>query len=265
MAIQDAGEKWISANLDDHGIATVVIDRSEKKNALDFGAWRALAAIFASLAGNEELRAVVLASGGPDFCAGADIAEFDTMRGDSENARIYEAANSAAFAAIRHAPVPTIAAISGVCFGGGFGIAAACDLRIASRDARFAVPAARLGLAYPVDAMADIVHSVGPQLARHLTFTGASLDAEQARAAGFLLEIVEYDPRARALEIASAIAANAPLSVRASKASIAAVLSGRREHAERAARLGDATFASADYAEGRAAFKARRKPVFRGQ
>lgn len=265
MRIQDAGSNWVFATRDDSGVATVTLDRPGKKNALDFEAWRALAAIFGSLGEDETLRAVVIASSGTDFCAGADIAEFDTMRSDPDNARIYEAANSAAFAAIRHAPVPTIAAISGVCFGGGFGIAAAYDLRIAARDARFAVPAARLGLAYPVDAMADIVHAVGPQLARHLTFTGASLDAEQAQASGFLLELVKDDPRSRALEIASTVAANAPLSVRASKASIAAVLSGRAEDAERAARLGDATFASADYAEGRAAFKARRKPAFRGE
>ena len=113
--------------------------------------------------------------------------------------------------------------------------------------------------------MADIVHAVGPQLARHLTFTGASLDAEQARATGFVLELVDVDPQSRALEIAATIAANAPLSIKASKASIAAVLTGREEDAEQAMRIGDATFASADYAEGRAAFKARRKPAFRGE
>jgi hypothetical protein len=124
---------------------------------------------------------------------------------------------------------------------------------------------ARLGLAYPVDAMVDIVHALGPQAARYLTFSGASIDARRALEAGFLLEIVETDPRTRALEIASAIAANAPLSVRASKAAIAAVLSGQKADFDRAMRLGDATFGSADYAEGRAAFKKRRTPVFRGE
>ena len=136
-------------------------------------------------------------------------------------------------------------------------------MRIASQDARFAVPAARLGLAYPVDAMADIVHALGPQLARHLTFTGASIDAQQALAVGFLLELAEA-PLARAGEIAAPIAATAPLSVRASKAAIAAVLSGGEADVDRAIRLGDATFSSADYEEGRAAFKERRTPRFNG-
>lgn len=265
MAIQDVGGKWISVQISGDGIATILLDRPNKKNALDFESWRALAASFAQLADNAHLRVAVLGSTGPDFCAGADIAEFDTMRGDPDAARIYEAANSAAFAAIRNFPVPTIAAIRGICFGGGFGLAAACDLRLGSRDARFAVPAARLGLAYPVDAMADIVHALGPQIARHLTFTGTSLAAEEALAAGFLLEVADGDPFDRAMAIASTIATNAPLSVRASKASIGAVLSGRPEDAERAGRIGDATFASSDYAEGREAFRTRRQPKFRGE
>lgn len=265
MAIQDAGKKWISVDRSQDGVVTILFDRPEKKNALDFAMWRTLAGTLVELSSDAGMRALVLGTNGPDFCAGADISEFDTMRADPESARAYEAANSAAFAALRNAPFPTIAAISGVCYGGGFGLAAACDLRIASTEARFAVPAARLGLAYPVDAMGDIVHAVGAQFARYLTFTGASLGAAEALDAGFLLEIVANDPRERAAQLASTIAANAPLSIRASKASIAAVLSGRAEDAEKAARIGDATFTSADYGEGRAAFKEKRKPFFRGQ
>ncbi|MCG6115340.1 MAG: enoyl-CoA hydratase-related protein [Mesorhizobium sp.] len=264
MAIQDAGRKWISVDRKQDGVATIRLDRPEKKNAIDYAMWRALAETVGDLSSDEGLRALVLGSNGPDFCAGADISEFDTMRGDPDSARIYEAANSAAFAALRNAAFPTIAAIRGVCYGGGFGLAAACDLRIAAADARFAVPAARLGLAYPVDAMGDIVHAVGPQMARYLTYTGASIGAAEALDAGFLLEMVETEPLERASQLASTIATNAPLSIRASKASIAAVLSGRSEDAETAARIGDATFTSADYAEGRAAFRDKRKPVFRG-
>ena len=264
MAIQDAGRKWISVDRKQDGVATIRLDRPEKKNAIDYAMWRALAETVGDLSSDEGVRALVLGSNGPDFCAGADISEFDTLRGDPDSARTYEAANSAAFAALRNAPFPTIAAIPGVCYGGGFGLAAACDLRIASVDARFAVPAARLGLAYPVDAMGDIVHAVGPQMARYLTYTGASLGAEEALDAGFLLEMVETEPLERASQLASTIASNAPLSIRASKASIAAVLSGGAEDAEKAARIGDATFTSADYAEGRAAFRDKRKPIFRG-
>jgi enoyl-CoA hydratase/carnithine racemase len=249
----------------DGGVAFVTIDRPARKNAMTQGMWRAIAALYRGFAEDGSVRAVVLAGTGGDFCAGADIAEFETVRGDAASARAYEADNSAAFAAIRDCPAPTIAAIGGICFGGGFGMAAACDIRIASRDALFSVPAARLGLAYPVDAMADIVHALGPQMAKYMAYSAARLDAQAARDAGFLLEMTEPDQLSpRAGEIAATIAANAPLSVRASKASIRAVLSGDPADAAHASTLGDATFESADYAEGRAAFRDRRPARFSG-
>lgn len=143
------------------GVATIVINRPARKNAVTQAMWIELAANVDRLAGDTDVRVIVLRGAGADFSAGADISEFDTLRGDPESARAYEATNSAAFAALRNASVPVIAAIRGICFGGGFGIAAACDLRVACTDAQFAVPAARLGLAYPHDAMADIVWAAG--------------------------------------------------------------------------------------------------------
>ena len=247
------------------GVATVVIDRPARKNAMTQAMWREMARLFRDFGQDASVRAIVLCGAGGDFCAGADIGEFETVRGDAGSARIYEAENSAAFAAIRECPVPTIATIGGICFGGGFGVAAACDIRIAASDASFSVPAARLGLAYPVDAMADIVHAVGPQMAKYMTYSAARLDAQAALAAGFLLEIVEPDVlAARASALAAAIAANAPLSVRASKASIRAVLSGDPADTAHAAALGDATFESDDYREGRAAFREKRPARFTG-
>lgn len=247
-------------------VARIVIDRPQRKNAIDLAGWRALAELVPALAGREDVRIVVISGAGSDFCAGADIAEFDTVRRDAATARVYEAANSAAFAAIRTSAVPVLAAIRGICFGGGFGIAAACDLRIATADSRFAVPAARLGLAYPQDAMVDIVSAAGPQMARYLTLTAQPIGAAQALAAGFLLEIgddAEFDTRIS--EIADAIAASAPLSVKASRLSIMSVVSGDPVAARLAKEAGDVTFDSADYAEGRAAFRERRKPVFSGK
>lgn len=249
----------------DAGVATLTIDRPDRKNAMTQTMWNELATLLHGLAADEAVRVVILTGAGADFCAGADIGEFDTLRATAESARIYEQGNSAAFAAIRNCPVPTIAAIRGICFGGGFGLAAACDLRIASESALFCVPAARLGLAYPADAMADIVEALGPQMARYLTFSAARLDAPAALAAGFLLEIVEPGGLdLRALELGRTIAANAPMSVRASKAAIRACLTPTPENAARAALLGDATFESADYAEGRAAFRDKRQARFTG-
>ncbi len=250
----------------DDGVVSVTIDRAEKKNALTLSMWRTLAAVFSHESQAPSTRLIVLSGAGADFCAGADIGEFGDLRGAADSARDYEAANSAAFRAIRESGVPTIASIAGICFGGGFGIAAACDLRIATRDARFSVPAARLGLAYPRDAMQDIVRACGAQTAKYLAFSAARLTAEQARNAGILLETVADRPAldARVAEIAAGIAANAPLSIRASKASIAAVESRGADDAVRARELGDATFDSDDYREGRAAFAERRTPHFRG-
>ncbi|MFD9897703.1 enoyl-CoA hydratase-related protein [Mesorhizobium sp. NPDC059025] len=246
-------------------VASILINRPQKKNAITFAMWQALSAKFEALSADPSVRAIILGGTGADFSAGADIAEFDTLRG-GENARSYEAANSAAFASIRNARIPVIAALNGICFGGGFGLAAAADLRLATPDTLFAVPAAKLGLAYPQDAMCDIVGAAGPQMARYLTFTGNRIDAETALKAGFLLEIVAPgELERRVAELAATIAANAPLSVRASKLAIHAELSGDATEIELARAAGDKTFTSADYAEGRAAFQARRKAEFTGQ
>lgn len=248
------------------GVATIVINRPARKNAITQAMWVDLANHVLRLSSEPGVRVIVLRGAGQDFSAGADISEFDTLRGDADSARAYEATNSVAFAALRNSTIPVIAAIRGICFGGGFGLAAACDLRISTPDGLFAVPAARLGLAYPQDAMGDIVWAAGPQMARYLTYTAGRIDAQAALSAGFLLEIVEpalFDSRVG--EIARTIAENAPLSVRASKAAIRAALSHDAGEIALAQATGDATFLSDDYAEGRAAFAGRRTAVFKGR
>lgn len=255
----------LSASVED-GVARVLIDRPARKNAVTLAMWNGLADLFDRLGDEPRVRVVVLAGAGDDFSAGADISEFDTERGNAASARNYEAANSRAFAAVRNCRAPVIASIKGVCFGGGFGLAAAADLRIATPDASFSVPAAKLGLAYPLDAMVDIVSSLGPQMARYLAFSAARIDAQQALAAGFLLEICEKAKiEQRALDIAMSIAANAPLSIEASKRAIATVVSPDADRYAAAQAAGDRTFDSADYAEGRTAFKEKRKPLFVGK
>ena len=132
-----------------NGVATVVINRPARKNAITKAMWVELASHVNRLSSEPGVRVIVLRGAGQDFSAGADISEFDTLRGDADSARAYEATNSAAFAALRNCTIPVIAAIRGICFGGGLGLAAACVQRIASPDALFDVPAARLGLASP--------------------------------------------------------------------------------------------------------------------
>jgi enoyl-CoA hydratase/carnithine racemase len=248
------------------GVATIIFDRPRRKNAINLAGWKRLASLVPELASRPSTRVIVLRGRGDNFSAGADIGEFDTVRKDEATARIYEAANSAAFAAIRHAAVPVIAAIRGICFGGGFGLAAAADLRIATPDAQFAIPAARLGLAYPQDAMIDIVSSAGPQMARYLTYSAARIDAQAALTCGFLIEIAETTAfEDRGADIIRQIADNAPLSIKASKLAIAAAVTGDPRLTEAAKSVGDITFSSDDYAEGRAAFSQKRQPIFRGR
>ena len=129
-----------ATTLDHKGYLT--INRPDRKNAINHRMWREIPLAIDWLCGHADLRCIVFQGGGDsDFSAGADIAEFDTVRNDPATARDYEQANATAFRAVRLCPVPVIAAIRGVCFGGAFGLAAAADLRIASHDSRFSVPA----------------------------------------------------------------------------------------------------------------------------
>lgn len=255
----------ITKNIESN-IATITFTRPEKKNAFTQKMWRDLTSCILELQSQSDVRVVILRGIGGEFCAGADISEFGKMRNNSKHAAEYEKSNVDTFATIRNCQIPTIAAIEGICFGGGFGIAAACDLRFGSDTARFCVPPAKLGLAYPVDAMQDIVNAIGPQRAKYLAYTGQVLNATEAHASGFLLDIfAPYVFNDAIDDIAQKIAKTAPLSNRATKASVNAVLSGKSEDRDHAADLGNLTFESEDYVEGRAAFAEKRDPVFRGK
>lgn len=257
----------ISAAHSQDGIGRITISRPAKRNALNDAMWRAIPEAVDWLAIRQQARVIIVeGGGGRDFSAGADIGEFASLRKDAGTARVYEAANSAAFAALRNCPVPVIAAVRGICFGGGFGLAAAADIRLADNTACFAIPAARLGLAYPPDSVQDLVRALGDQKARLALFSGREISAHQAMECGCLAALHHPDELDAVVQaLAQAIAAAAPLSVRASKAAITAQWSGLREDQENAAALSDATFDSLDYSEGRRAFMEKRKPAFTGK
>jgi enoyl-CoA hydratase/carnithine racemase len=259
-------EGGIAAAVTGNGIGRLTINRPEKRNALTDAMWRAVPDAIDWLADDQQVRVIILSGAGDrDFSAGADIGEFETLRKDAATARDYEAGNAAAFAAVRSCPVPVIAAVRGICFGGGFGLAAASDIRLADPTARFAIPAARLGLAYPLDAVQDLVRALGDQQARHALFSTREISAGEALACGCLIKLCDTGQlETDALDLAASIAAAAPLSVRASKAAISAVRSNARQDYDSAAVLAASTFDSADYAEGRRAFMEKRKPVFKG-
>ena len=266
MKVTDFAGGLLKAGVLDH-VGTLLIDNPARKNAVTARMWQSIPAAVAWLCGEAKARVILLKGAGDrDFSAGADISEFATVRKDAETARIYEAENARAFAALRTAPVPSIAAIRGICYGGGFGLAAACDIRIADETARFCIPPAKLGLAYPAEAVADIVAGLGGQAARYALYTGAVMEPVQALKWGFLLECLPSEALDQHVQqLCATIAGNAPLSVKASRLAIRAVIEGDAHAAAQAVETGAATFESADYAEGRKAFAEKRKPQFTGR
>lgn len=248
-------------------VGTLTLDNPRRKNAVTLAMWQAIPEAMRWLSHEAGARVIVLrGAGNQDFSAGADISEFGEVRRDAETARVYEAENSAAFAAIREAPVPVIAMIRGICYGGGFGLAAAADLRLADGSARFCIPPAKLGLAYPADAVQDIVTALGNQIARFALYTGEVMLPERLAVSGFLLECLPAEKLENACEaLARTISGNAPLSLRASKLAARGVAEGCALTFSEAVAMGAATFDSEDYAEGRRAFAEKRKPQFTGR
>ncbi|HUG62996.1 MAG TPA: enoyl-CoA hydratase [Methylomirabilota bacterium] len=250
-------------------LGRIEIDNAGRHNALSLAMWQAIPGAVADLDAHPEVRVIVLTgAGGGAFASGADISEFDTVRADASSSADYEAANGAAFAAVRRAHKPTVAMIRRFCMGGGVGLAAACDIRLASADTVFAIPAARLGLAYPTEAVADIVALIGPSRTKDLFFTAKRIDAATALRIGLVDDVVaDGDLEQAAVAYVARVAALAPMTQRAVKAAINAVTAVDTGGAtlDDARRLAEDCFDSADYAEGRAAFREKREPVFHGR
>lgn len=248
-------------------IAELVLNAPDRKNALPLAAWQAIPGLLADLAQDTDIRVcIVRGAGGKSFCAGADISEFEAIRSTPEAAKRYDDINVAAFKALKALPVPVIAAIEGPCLGGGLGLALACDLRIAARSAFFAIPAARLGLAYPPEALGDLLEAVSPSNAKRLLFSAERLTAEKALDMGLVNEVVDDTELNRHIEALSAVlCANAPLSLKAAKQAINRLaLPGNQTDATADLANAQACIDSADYREGCRAFLEKRAPVFSG-
>ena len=222
-------------------VARVVLDNAAKLNVVDSALCRELAAAIAELAAEPETRALVIAGAGDRaFIGGADIREMAAL--DADSAPAFIAGLRAVCAALRAAPVPTIARIAGYCLGGGLEIAAACDFRIAARGARFGMPETKVGVPSVIDA-ALLPDLIGWGRARMLVYTGETIDAEEALAWGLVERLVPADALDNALERAlEHIAAAGPRAVRAQKALIR---QWERLPREEAIEAGKAAFAEA--------------------
>ncbi len=246
-------------------VATVTINRANKRNAMSLAMWQAVPAILARLDADPQVRVMLLTGAGGNFSAGADITEFGQVRASAEQATDYELAVDACCDAIMHFSKPTIAVVEGFCMGGGCHLAMSCDFRFCSSDAKFAIPAARLSVVYGVSGTRKLLALVGLAEAKRILYSGAQFDAARAVMTGFADELTAQ-PLRSSLDFAATLADNAPFSIRGAKQMLNAMAMGPGllEPAE-AGRWIDAAAASEDYREGRTAFAEKRRPVFTGR
>lgn len=253
----------------DGALGHVIFNNPERHNAVSLDMWDAAEIALSAFAEDDAVRVVVLSgAGGKSFVSGADISKFEKERGSKEATLHYNARLKVVYDIIENYPKPTIAMINGHCIGGGLNLATCTDIRIASAKSRFAMPAAKLALGYPFDAIRRLVNAVGSGSAKQLMFTAKSIDAETALRLGLVQEVLsEDDLAARVDALAGTMAANAPLTIRAMKYIATQVLhpDPTARDLDRCAEMVAACFASEDYVEGRKAFMEKRKPDFKGR
>jgi enoyl-CoA hydratase len=245
----------------------LVFNNPARHNAVSLDMWDAAASILDDFAGDNDVRVVVITgAGGKAFVSGADISRFEDERGTREAVASYSAAVEKGYSALETFAKPTIAMIRGYCIGGGLGIAVACDLRIASDNARFAVPAAKLGLGYDYPGLKRLIDVVGPAFAKEIFFTARQFDASEARDMGLINRLVPDDKlESFVSDYADAIARNAPLTVESVKYIVGEAMKPESERdLAHCSELVRRCFDSRDYVEGRTAFMEKRQPVFTG-
>lgn len=240
-------------------IATLTIDRPQRRNAMSYEMWSALPALMAEVESSSAR--VLVVRGGDHFSAGADISEFRTLRSDPAGAQRYGGAVHAGERAIANLPMPTIAAITGFCIGGGCEIALACDMRLAASNARFGITPAKLGIVYNFTSTAQLVAAVGPAWAKQILFSGDLLDAATALRVGLVNEVHD-DVFGRVRELADTIATRARVSVHGAKQIVNRIAAGQDDEDDAVRSLYEAAVLSDEYAEGVAAFLAKRDPKF---
>jgi enoyl-CoA hydratase/carnithine racemase len=249
------------------GIGWLTFNNPERRNALSLDMWQAIGEVLENYESDPAVRVVVMrGAGGKAFVSGADISQFEDQRKNAEQAAAYASVSEGAKKRMAMLDKPLIAMIRGFCIGGGLGVATNADIRIASDDSRFGIPAAKLGLAYAFDSLRKLVDLVGPAYAKEIMFTGRRLTAEEALRIGLVNRVVPAEQlEATVREMAAEIAANAPLTIRSAKITIDQIA---RDPDKRDMELVEATFRacfdSADYANGRKAFMEKRTPEFTG-
>lgn len=258
-------ERMISKK--DDGVGWMILNNPERHNAISLEMWDAALEIMADFAADPSVRVMVLTgAGGKAFASGADISKFKDERQEADALARYQATTQKAYATLQGMSIPTIAMVRGYCIGGGTALAVCCDLRVCTDNARFGIPAARLGLGYGLQRAIPLVDLVGPAFAKEMFFTGRQFDAREAERMGLVNRVVADDQiEATVQQMARTIAENAPLTVRCAKLVVGEALKDAAERDVAATeRAVQACFGSSDYKEGQAAFMEKRKPRFSG-
>ena len=245
----------------------LVLNAPERRNALSLDMWQAIPELVERFGRNPDIRCLVVTGAGTEaFAAGADISEFEANRATEETAKIYDNATRDAALAIIRCHKPVVAAIRGICFGGGVALAIACDLRLASNDSRFCIPAARLGIAYGFEGTNTLVDRVGATMAVEMLLTARVYSAHEALMRGLVHQVAPAaDFETVVAGYTATIASNAPLSMTSTKQSLQAIFSRNTTDRGAADECSKACTISDDYREGRLAFLEKRKPRFQGK
>jgi len=250
-----------------NGIGRITLNRPQARNALTFDMYERLAQACGNVPADGSVKAIIVTGAGDKaFAAGTDISQFRAFKTPSD-ALAYEERIDAVMTAVERCPVPTIAAIHGACTGGGAGIAAACDLRLTSKDLKFGFPIARtLGNCLSTSNLMRLVSLVGAGRTRELIFTARLIGADEAAALGLVSEVLDTQEAlmARAEELADRMAAFAPLTLRATKEALRRLKEAQQSVLEDRDLI-EMCYMSEDFREGLEAFLGKRRPDWKGR
>ena len=246
-------------------IGYIMLDNPNRLNAISLSMWEKIGSSLNKFKDDKNLRCIVLrGKGNKSFSAGADISEFNDNRSREKAVLKYDNVSKNTLDKIRIFPKPTIAIIDGYCIGGGLATALSCDIRLASEKSTFAIPAAKLGLAYDYLGIKRLREIVGPARAKYIFYTARQFSSDEALKIGIIEEVFKNDSFSKdIMSVLNSINDNAPLTISSAKLAIDADPFDDKIF-KKCKELERICFSSEDYEEGRLAFSEKRKPIFKG-